>query len=54
MFWEKPPRGTRNGISAANYFDWAQQSPVLRGDGRDDGRDHELFADHRERLVGRR
>ena len=26
QLWEKPPRGTRNGISAANYIDWAQQS----------------------------
>ena len=24
--WEKPPRGQRNGISAANYVDWARQS----------------------------
>ena len=24
--WEKPPRGLRNGISAANYIDWARQS----------------------------
>jgi putative ABC transport system permease protein len=26
QLWEKPPRGLRNGISAANYIDWAQQS----------------------------
>ena len=26
LLWEKPPGGLRNGISAANYIDWAQQS----------------------------
>ena len=26
QLWEKPPGGLRNGISAANYIDWAQQS----------------------------
>src|ERR1700704_231149 len=26
QLWEKPPRGMRNGISGANYIDWAQQS----------------------------
>ncbi len=26
QLWEKPPRGLRNGISAANYIDWARQS----------------------------
>ena len=26
QLWEKPPRGLRNGISAANYIDWAMQS----------------------------
>jgi len=26
QLWEKPPRGTRNGISAANYVDWAKQA----------------------------
>ncbi len=26
QLWEKPPRGTRNGISGANYIDWARQS----------------------------
>src|SRR5688500_16203895 len=26
QLWEKPPRGLRNGISAANYLDWAKQS----------------------------
>lgn len=26
QLWEKPPRGLRNGISAANYIDWAKQS----------------------------
>ena len=26
QLWEKPPRGLRNGISAANYIDWTQQS----------------------------
>jgi putative ABC transport system permease protein len=26
QLWEKPPRGLRNGISAANYLDWADQS----------------------------
>jgi putative ABC transport system permease protein len=26
QLWEKPPRGARNGISAANYLDWAAQS----------------------------
>jgi putative ABC transport system permease protein len=26
QLWEKPPRGLRNGIAAANYLDWAAQS----------------------------
>jgi putative ABC transport system permease protein len=26
QLWEKPPRGLRNGISGANYLDWANQS----------------------------
>ena len=26
QLWEKPPRGLRNGISGANYLDWAKQS----------------------------
>src|SRR5687767_355918 len=26
QLWEKPPRGQRNGISGANYVDWARQS----------------------------
>src|SRR5688572_3419802 len=27
QLWEKPPRGgTRNGISGANYLDWAKQA----------------------------
>ena len=26
QLWEKPPGGARNGISAANYIDWARQS----------------------------
>ena len=26
QLWEKPPRGLRNGISAANYNDWTKQS----------------------------
>ena len=26
QLWEKPPRGLRNGIAAANYIDWTQQS----------------------------
>jgi putative ABC transport system permease protein len=26
QLWEKPPRGLRNGISAANYIDWARQN----------------------------
>jgi putative ABC transport system permease protein len=26
QLWERPPRGLRNGISAANYIDWAAQS----------------------------
>ena len=26
QLWEKPPRGLRNGISAANYIDWTRQS----------------------------
>jgi putative ABC transport system permease protein len=26
QLWEKPPRGLRNGISGANYIDWARQS----------------------------
>jgi putative ABC transport system permease protein len=26
QIWEKPPRGTRNGIAAANYIDWTKQS----------------------------
>jgi len=26
QIWEKPPGATRNGISAANYIDWAKQS----------------------------
>ena len=26
QLWEKPPRGLRNGISGANYIDWANQS----------------------------
>src|SRR5688572_3982162 len=26
QLWEKPPRGLRNGISAANYIDWTKQS----------------------------
>jgi putative ABC transport system permease protein len=26
QLWEKPPNGTRNGISAANYLDWAKQA----------------------------
>ena len=46
MLWEKPPRGTRNGISAANYIDWAQQSRSFEAMAAHDGRDHELFAEH--------
>ncbi len=34
QLWEKPPRGTRNGIAAANYIDWARAEPIVRGDGR--------------------
>jgi putative ABC transport system permease protein len=26
QLWEKPPRGLRNGIAAANYIDWTEQS----------------------------
>ncbi|HEX2452960.1 MAG TPA: ABC transporter permease [Vicinamibacterales bacterium] len=26
LIWEKPPGGLRNGIAAANYIDWRQQS----------------------------
>jgi len=26
QLWEKPPRGLRNGIAAANYIDWTRQS----------------------------
>ena len=26
QLWERPPRGLRNGIAAANYIDWTQQS----------------------------
>jgi putative ABC transport system permease protein len=26
QLWEKPPRGLRNGIAAANYLDWVDQS----------------------------
>ncbi len=26
QLWEKPPRGTRNAISPANYIDWAKQA----------------------------
>ena len=26
QLWERPPRGLRNGISAANYVDWTKQS----------------------------
>ncbi len=26
QLWERPPRGLRNGISAANYIDWTKQS----------------------------
>ena len=26
QLWERPPRGLRNGISGANYIDWARQS----------------------------
>ena len=26
QLWEKPPRGLRNGIAAANYIDWVEQS----------------------------
>jgi putative ABC transport system permease protein len=26
QLWEKPPRGLRNGIAAANYLDWVEQS----------------------------
>jgi putative ABC transport system permease protein len=26
QIWEKPPRGLRNGIAAANYLDWVDQS----------------------------
>jgi putative ABC transport system permease protein len=26
QLWEKPPGGTRNGIAAANYIDWTEQS----------------------------
>ena len=26
QLWEQPPRGTRNGIAAANYIDWTRQS----------------------------
>ena len=26
QLWEKPPRGLRNGISAANFIDWTRQS----------------------------
>jgi len=26
QLWEKPPRGLRSGISAANYVDWTRQS----------------------------
>jgi putative ABC transport system permease protein len=26
QLWEKPPRGLRNGIAAANYLDWTRQA----------------------------
>jgi predicted permease len=26
QLWEKPPRGMRNGLSGANYIDWAKQA----------------------------
>jgi putative ABC transport system permease protein len=26
QLWERPPRGLRNGIAAANYLDWVEQS----------------------------
>ena len=26
QLWERPPRGLRNGIAAANYIDWTKQS----------------------------
>jgi putative ABC transport system permease protein len=26
QLWERPPRGLRNGIAAANYIDWTEQS----------------------------
>lgn len=26
QLWEKPPRGTRNGIAAANYIDWVRET----------------------------
>src|SRR5262245_20663180 len=26
QLWEKPPGGLRNGIAAANYLDWVEQS----------------------------
>jgi predicted permease len=29
QIWEKPPGGTRNGISAANYLDWAKQAQLF-------------------------
>src|SRR6185503_18976496 len=29
QLWEKPPRGTRNTISAANYLDWAKQAQLF-------------------------
>src|SRR5688572_24017221 len=29
QLWEKPPGGTRNGISAANYLDWAKQAQLF-------------------------
>ena len=29
QLWEKPPDGTRNGIAAANYLDWAKQARLF-------------------------
>ena len=44
-------RGTAS--PPANYIDWAQQSRSFEAMAAHDGRDHELFAEHRDRLVGR-
>ena len=44
QFWEKPPRGTRNGIAAANYIDWTQQSQSFEAMAAQTRRDDELHA----------